>query len=376
MIKRMTIMLVLCALVLGSVFGYKLFGKTMMMKGMASMGAQPQAVATVKASLQDWQDEIRAAGTLRATKGADLAPELGGVIENVFMESGEDVNEGAVLFQLRAGDDIAKKQALIAQARLAELNVTRSQALIKTQAISQALLDADIATLENLRAQIEAQNVLLQKKTVLAPFSGRLGIRQADVGQYIAAGQVVVTLQQLDPLYLDFSVPQQDISHIAVGQKVEVWTDVAQNKPFEGSVESIGAKVDESTRTISVRATLKNTERLLRPGMFATARLVVGTPRKLITLPQTAVTFNPYGNTVYIVKKEDSDDAGKPQNVARSVFVETGPSRGDQVAILKGIGPEDEVVTAGQLKLRNRSIVTINNSVVPSNDHAPAPEDR
>ncbi len=373
--KRMAIMLVLCALVLGGVFGFKLFGKSMMMKGMAAMKNPPQTVSTIKAVAQPWQNEIKAVGTLRAAKGADLSPEIGGIVENVFMESGQDVDEGTVLFQLRSGDDIAKLQALVAQARLAELTVARDQALIQTQAISQATLESDMATLENLKAQIEAQNVTLQKKTIVTPFAGRLGIRQVDVGQFVAAGTAMVTLQQLDPLFLDFFVPQQEIAKIQVGQKLAVNADAYKDKVFEGEIVAIGAKVDEKTRNIDVRAALRNPDKLLRPGMFASAVLATGASQAFVTLPQTAITFNPYGSTVYIVKNDGVDEDGQPKKSAAMTFIETGATRGDQIAVVKGVVEGDEVVTAGQLKLRNGSLVIVNNKVMPTNDEKPSPKD-
>ncbi|MFA6280117.1 MAG: efflux RND transporter periplasmic adaptor subunit [Bdellovibrionales bacterium] len=374
--KRMAIMLVLCVLVLGGVFGFKLFGKSMMMKGMAAMSNPLQTVSTITATSLPWQSELKAVGTLRAAKGADLSPEIGGIVENTFMESGQDVDEGTVLFQLRSGDDIAKLQALVAQARLAELTVARDQALIKTQAISQATLETDMAGLENLKAQIEAQNVTLQKKTIVAPFSGRLGIRQVDVGQFVPAGTTMVTLQQLDPLFMDFFVPQQELARIQVGQKLAVSADAYKDRIFEGEIVAIGAKVDDKTRNIDVRASLKNPDKVLRPGMFASAALSTGAPQAFVTLPQTAITFNPYGSTVYIIKDGGVDEGGKPKKTATMTFVETGLTRGDQIAVLKGVAEGDEVVTAGQLKLRNGSSVIINNTVVPTNDENPAPKDR
>ncbi len=376
MIKRMIIMLVLCVLVLGGVFGFKMFGMTKMMKGMAAMGHQAETVATVKATTQPWQSEIKAVGTLRAAKGADLSPETGGIVENVFMESGQDVEEGTVLFQLRSGDDIAKLQALVAQVRLAELTVARDKTLIQTQAVSQATLDADIAGLENLKAQIEAQNVVLQKKTIVAPFAGRLGLRQVDVGQFVAAGTAMVTLQQLDPLFLDFFVPQQDLGKVHVGQKVAVRTDAFEGRLFEGEIEAIGVKVDDKTRNVEVRAVLKNQDKALRPGMFATMTIETGAPQSFVTLPQTAITFNPYGSTVYSVKEDGVDDTGASKKKAMMMFVETGAARGDQVAIIKGVVAGDEIVTAGQLKLRNGSSVVVNNTTLPTNDENPSPKDR
>ena len=376
MIKRMIIMFVACAVVIGAVFAYKTFGHMMMMKYMGAMSNPTFTVSSIKASKQDWQQEIKAVGTLRAVMGADIASEVAGTVENIFMESGQDVEAGAVLLQLRSAEDFAKLQALIANTRLAEMTVQRDEKQIKLQAISQAVYDADRANLENLRAQMEAQKALLEKKTLTAPFSGRLGIRKVDVGQYLNPGLPVVTLQQLDPIYLDFFVPQQSLPLVKIGQKIVATTDAVQGQTFEGEITAIDAKVDEATRNISVRASFKNPEKTLRPGMFATATIASGEPQSLITLPQTAITFNPYGSTVYIIKPDGTDDKGQPKLVANMAFVETGLTRGDQIAILKGVAEGDEVVTAGQIKLRNGANVAINNSVVPKNDASPMPTDK
>lgn len=376
MIKRMIIMLLLCAIVLGGVFGFKMFGMKMMMQHMAAMGNALATVSTTIAKTETWQPEIKAVGTLRAAKGADLSPEVGGIVENIFMESGQDVDEGNVLLQLRSTDDYAKLQALVASTRLAEITVARDEKQLKAQAISQAAYDADVAALENLRAQMEAQKATLEKKMLVAPFSGRLGIRRVDVGQYLNPGSVVVTLQQLDPIYLDFFVPQQSITSLQVGQKVIARTDAAPDKTFEGEITAIESKVDEATRNIEVRATFKNPDKLLRPGMFATATIAKGEPQQFLTLPQTAITFNPYGSTVYVVKKEGTDDKGQPKLVANTAFVQTGLTRGDQIAILSGIKEGDEIVTAGQMKLSNGAGVAINNKIQPSNDANPLPADK
>jgi len=376
MMKRMIIMILACTVVLGGVFGYKMFGNMMMMKYMAGMSNPTFTVSTIKAEKDTWQREIKAVGTLRAAKGADLAPEVAGTVENIFMESGQDVPEGAVLLQQRSTEDYARLQALVASTRLAELTLQRDAKQIKAQAISQATYDADIANLETLKAQMEAQNALLEKKTLTAPFAGRLGLRKVDVGQYLNAGTPVVTLQQLDPIYLDFFVPQQTLSQMSIGQKIVATTDGVQGKTFEGEITAIEAKVDEATRNIAVRSTFRNPEKTLRPGMFATATISSGEPETLITLPQTTITFNPYGSTVYIVKQDGTDDKGQPKLIANMAFVETSLTRGDQIAVTKGVREGDEVVTAGQLKLRNGASVVINNSIVPLNDANPMPEDK
>ncbi len=376
MLKRMIIMLALCGLVLGGVFGFKAYGYKMMMKHMKGAANPPQTVSTIKAKIMDWQPELKAVGTLRAMKGADLAPEVAGTVDAINFESGDDVEEGKVLLHMRDGDDVAKLQALEASVRLAELTLERDQKQLKAQAISQAAVDADKAALDAAKAQADAQRVLLSKKTIVAPFSGRIGIRSVDVGQYLNPGTTVVTLQQLDPIYLDFFLPEQTLPQIKTGLKATAKVDAYPEKTFEGEISAVNAKIDQTTRNILVRAIFKNPEHLLLPGMFANVAVAAGDTQRHVTLPQTAITYNPYGNTVYVVAKEESvNGGGQPSLVAKQVFVTTGDTRGDQVAILGGVKEGDEIVTAGQLKLRNGSPITINNAIQPTNDADPKPKD-
>ncbi len=376
MIKRMLIMLILCGLVFGGIFGFKAFGNKMMMAYFAEMGSAPQTISTTVAVKKEWKPTLRAVGTLRAAQGADLAPEVSGTVEHIFIESGQDVTAGAILLQLSSQEELARLKSLEAQTKLAAITLNRDQKQLAVEAISQATYDADKAQLDSLTAQLDEQKAFLQKKIIVAPFSGRLGIRKVDVGQYLTAGTPIVTLQRLDAIYLDFFVPQQKVGVIKVGQKIVLSSDSVASKTFTGEITAINAKVDETTRNIEVRATFKNPEKTLRPGMFATANIETGTVEHFITLPQTAVTFNPYGNTVFVVHKNGTNKDGSAKITVKTAFVETGKTRGDQIAILSGIKAGDEIVTAGQLKIRNGSSVTINNTIQPSNDAAPVLTDK
>lgn len=371
MIKRMIVMLLVVALVLGGVFGYKMFVGVMIKKYMAAGGAPVQTVSTTKASAQDWQPKLEAIGSLRAYNGADMSSEVSGIVQSISFESGSEVQKDTVLLQLRADDDIAKLHALQAAEKLAAINLERDQKQLKVQAISQSTVDTDAATLDTAKAQTNAQQALVDKKTVKAPFTGHLGIRQVDVGQYLQPGTPIVTLQQLDPIYVDFTLPEQALAQIATGQKATAMIDALQGVGFDGTIDSINSKIDEATRSIQVRATFKNPDHKLLPGMFAKVAIEVGAPQHAITLPQAAITFNPYGNTVYLV---DNTDAAKP--VAHQSFVTTGSTRGDQVAVLTGVKEGDEVVTSGQIKLRNGTPIKINNEIQPSNDANPKPQDQ
>jgi membrane fusion protein (multidrug efflux system) len=377
MTKRMVIMLIAVAIVLGGVFGFQAFKAAMIKKFMSSMAAPPQTVSASRAAYSEWQPQIEAVGSLRAVKGADLSLEVSGVVDTISFNSGDDVKEGAVLLKLRADDDAAKLTSLQATAELSKITYERDLKQFKIQAVSQANLDADTANLKNANAQVAEQQAVLDKKTLRAPFAGHLGIRAVDLGQYLGAGTTIVTLQALDPIFMDFFVPQQSVDQIRIGQTVAVKIDAFKDQTFAGEISAINPKVDSSTRNVQVRATLKNADHKLLPGMYATIDIATGAPQNYVTLPQTAITYNPYGDTVYIVDNKGGQAGGKPQMTVRQTFVTTGATRGDQVAVLKGVNNGDMVVTAGQIKLHNGSPVLIDNSITPTADAAPSvPIDR
>jgi len=371
MIKRMLIMLVLVGAVLGGLFGFKGFVNGKIKEAMAGMANMPQTISAAKATTSDWQPTIDAVGSLRAVRGADLSLEVPGVVEEILFQSGDEVQAGQILLRLRAEDEIAKLQSLEATAQLAQITYDRDVKQLKAQAISQAVVDNDEANLRNAKAQVVQQKAIVDKKTLRAPFAGRLGLRQVDLGQFLSAGTVIATLQSLDPIFVDFLLPQQAVAQLSVGAKVEAKVDAFPGRLFKGKITAINPKIETASRNVQVRATLPNTDQKLLPGMFATVQLETGAARHLVTLPQTAVSYNPYGSLVYLVDEKGNGGDGKPQFVARQVFVTTGATRGDQVAILKGVAPGDMVVTSGQVKLRNGVPVVINNSVVPKNDPAP-----
>ena len=377
MTKRMVIMLLAVAVVLGGVFGFQVFKAAMIKKFMSNMSAPPQTITASKAGYGQWQPKIEAVGSLRAVKGADLSLEVSGIVDAISFNSGDDVQEGAVLLKLRSNDDVAKLESLQATAELDEITYERDQKQFKIQAVSQATLDTDVANLKNAKAQVAQQQAILDKKTLRAPFAGHLGIRAVDLGQYLGAGTVIVTLQALDPIFLDFFVPQQSVDQIRLGQTIAVKVDAFKDHTFDGEISAINPKVDASSRNVQIRATLKNADHKLIPGMYATVDINTGAPQNLITLPQTAITFSPYGDTVYIVDTKATDAGGKPQMVARQTFVTTGATRGDQVAIVKGINEGDMIVTSGQIKLHNGSVVLIDNAITPTADASPqVPLDR
>lgn len=371
MIKRMLIMLVLVGAVLGGLFGFKVFVNGKIKEAMAGMANMPQTISATKAASSEWQPTIDAVGSLRAMRGADLSLEVPGVVEEILFQSGDEVQAGQVLLRLRSDDEVSKLQSLEATADLAQITYDRDVKQFKAQAISQAIVDNDAANLRNAKAQVAQQKAIVEKKILRAPFAGKLGLRQVDLGQFLSAGTMIATLQSLDPIFVDFLLPQQAVAQLAVGAKVTAKVDAFPDRTFKGTITAINPKVETASRNVQVRATLPNADQKLLPGMFATVQLETGAPERLITLPQTAVSYNPYGSLVYLVDDKGKGADGKPQLTVRQVFVTTGATRGDQVAILKGVAEGDMVVTSGQVKLRNGVPVLIDNRVVPKNDPSP-----
>ena len=375
MTKRMIIMLLLVGALLGAVFGFQAFKAHMIKKFMAAQSAPVQTVSTITAGEQPWQSQIEAVGSVTARQGTDIAPEVSGIVSRIHFHSDHDVKSGALLLELNAASDIAQLHALEAAAELAKSNFARDRLQYQAHAVSQATLDSDQANVKNTAALVAQQQALLDKKRIRAPFSGRLGIRAVNLGQYLNAGTKIVTLQSLDPIFVDFFVPQKAIGQIKVGQAVSARADAYPNQSFAGKIAAIDSKVDPGTRNVQVRAMLHNPRHLLLPGMFALTEIDVGQHKPQITLPQTAISYNPYGNLVFLVEEDGKGPDGKPRLVARQKFVTIGDTRGDQVAILKGVKAGDLVVTSGQIKLRNGSPVVINNAIEPPNEAAPKPED-
>jgi membrane fusion protein (multidrug efflux system) len=375
MTKRMVIMLILVGLLFGGIFGFQAFKSHMTQKFMAAQGVPVQTVSAIKASEQTWQTQLEAVGSLRAFRGADIAPEVSGIVSRIHFKSGEEVDAGALLLELNSDADIAKLKSLQAFAELAKQTYVRDQQQFKDKAVSQATLDSDTANLKNVEAQVAEQQALVDKKFIRAPFAGRLGIRAVDLGQYLNPGTQIVTLQVLDPIYVDFYLPQKSIRQVAIGQKVSVNADAFPWQAFDGEITAINPKVDVNTRNVQIRAKIHNPKSLLLPGMFATTEIKVGKAQRYVTLPQTAITFNPYGSTVFLVEARGTGLEGKPALVAQEKFVMTGETRGDQVMILDGVSAGDMVVTSGQIKLRSGTPVVINNTIEPANEAAPQVKD-
>lgn len=371
--KRVIIVLVAVGIVGGLLFGFQIFKGIMIAKFMNPGTLPPQTVSTMSAKMQDWQPTIRAVGTVRAARGADLSVEVAGIVDEIHFESGDEVKSGTVLIELRIEDERARLEAAMTSAQLARTTYERNLKQYEAKAISKASLDVDAANLKSAEAAVAQQRATLNKKVVRAPFSGSLGVRRVDVGQYINPGEPVVTLQDIDSLYVDFYLPDTDAMRVKVGQKVRLTTDATGDEYFEATISAIDPKVDLKSRNVLVRATLTNTKRRLLPGASAELAIDAGNAERYLTLPQTAITFNPYGSTVYLVMEDGKDEKGQPKRIARQTFVTTGPTRGDQIAIVSGLKEGDVVVTAGQMKLQAGTPLIVNNALQPSMNPAPKP---
>ncbi len=345
-------------------------------KGIAQQKAfqmPPESVTTVVAKTEEWGSTIAAIGSVTAVQGVVVSADLPGLVEKIYFDSGKMVRAGEVLVQL----DVRQEQAQLASAeaglKLSQVNLDRMQSLNQQGIAAKADWDKLDAETKQAQAKIAEIKATIARKTIKAPFSGLLGIRQVNLGQYLAAGAPIVPLQSLDPIYVNFNVPQQQISHLKAGDEVRVTSEA--NGSFKGKITAVNSVIDEATRNIQIQATLSNPQGRLRPGMFVNTSTGVGTATKVIPLPASSINYAPYGDSVYVVEDMKDQKSGKTYKGVRQQFVKLGPGKGDQVAILSGIKPGEEIVTSGVFKLRPNAAVQVNNKTVPSNNPAPRPED-
>lgn len=384
--KRMTIMLSVVGAMIVIIVGWNMLTAAKMKEFVSAGGIPPATVSTTTARMQDWQDSVSAVGSLRAVRGVDLSTEIAGLVRKVNIVSGRDVAPGTVLVELNSDVEQAQVSTLAVAVELAEITLRRDREQLSVQAVSQATIDNDEADLRSKQAQLAQARATLEKKTIVAPFAGRLGISTLAPGQYLNAGDKIVSLQAIDPIYVDFFLPQQQISRITRGQAVAVTTDAWPGREFNGKVSAINSTIDSTTRNIQVEATITNPDRTLLPGMYGKVNVQIGSVERYITLPQAAVTYNPYGASVYLAAAKPGEaakpagagksEAGEPALVAAQTFVTLGPTRGDQVAVIKGIKEGDTVVTSGQMKLRPGTPLIVNNTVEPRNDPNPKPQEQ
>ena len=358
-----TVSIVLGVLIVG-LSAFQFIVKPQMIKGFIANAPRPvPAVAVADAKTENWQARIAAIGTFRAVQGIDISPQVGGVVSAINFESGQDVPKGQLLVQIDDSVEQADLKSNLATLRNAELALERQRQLIAGGSTATAQVDSALAARDSAAAAADRTRALIAQKALAAPFAGRLGLRKIDAGQYIQPGTSIVTLQQLDPVDVDFPVPEQDISRVAVGQPLEISVDAFEGKVFSGKVTSVDARVSIESRTILVRAQIANPKAELRPGMFANVALLVGKGADVVTLPRTSVTYSLYGNTVFVVKPAPvaagaAPSPDQPLIVERRV-VKTGETRGDRVSIAEGVAAGERIVTEGQLKLQPNARVRI-----------------
>lgn len=374
MAKRMVLMLVVMLALLSSLGFVKFRQISSAVQAASHFQPPPEAVTSIVAHTEQWPDTMGVIGTMEAVHGVTVSADLPGTVDKISFESGQFVHAGDVLVELDTRQERAQLAALEAQRDLAHTNFTRMQQLLDAGVISRADFDASAAQQKQTEANVAETRAVIERKTICAPFSGILGIRKVNLGQYLAAGNAIVVLQSLDPIYVDFGVPQQSAGQVRVGSGLHVTSENLVGQNFPGRVTALDSVVDESTRNVQVQATLSNPGGKLKPGMFVQVELGFGKSREVVALPASAISYAPYGDSVYVIT-DLKDPKGNSYRGVRQQFVKVDGSRGDQVAIVSGLNPGDEVVTSGVFKLRNGAAVRINNKVQPENNPAPKPAD-
>ena len=374
MARRMLMMLAVVLVVVGSLGFVKYRQIDTAMKAFASFQPPPVAVTTLTVKQEPWPATLNAIGTVVAVQGVTVSADLPGVVQKINFDSGQYVHQGDVLVELDTREERAQLAAAEADRDLAQVNFKRLQGLVQDGVIAQADFDKAQAEQRASEAKVKEIRATIDRKTIRAPFTGRLGLRQVNLGQYLSAGNGVATLESLDPIYVNFGVPQEDAARARIGSKVVARADDPAGVHFEGRVSAIDSRIDESTRNVQVQATFHNAGGKLRAGMFVKVELATGAARPLLTLPASAISYAPYGDSVFVVS-DMRDHSGHEYRGVKQQFVKVGGTRGDQVAVLSGLTQGDEVVTSGTFKLRNGAAVQVNNKVQPENSPAPRPED-
>jgi membrane fusion protein (multidrug efflux system) len=344
-------------------------------EAMQKAGPPPEVVGTAIAKKQTWENTISAIASVVSAKGVALSNDAPGIVTRLHFDSGDKVKQGDVLVELDTSVERAQLASLKARRELAEISANRSKALATSGAVAQSQVDADESSFKSLTADASAISAQIGRKVIRAPFTGRLGMRQVNLGQYLAPGSTVSVLESAESVFIDFSLPQQDLSKLSVGMPVRALQSGDAKPIAEGTVSAIDPSVDPMTRTIKVRATLPNSDDKLRPGMFLRAEIVLPEQNEVVAIPQTAIVHASYGDSVFVGTEKPGPD-GKPRKVAQQQFVKVGATRGDFVAVLDGLQAEQEVVTAGAFKLRNGIPLKINNQGGPEPQLAPRPQNR
>ncbi|MBS0352062.1 MAG: efflux RND transporter periplasmic adaptor subunit [Proteobacteria bacterium] len=368
----MLIMIIAVVILFGAIFIFKFWSMSMMAKAIKANQPTAITVSATVAGYQPWQQQLRATGSFSAVLGTFVTNELDGLVRKVDFKDGDIIQKNALMIELNIDTEVATLHQYQAQANLYQSIYKRDLAQFAVHAISQQQVETDYAQWQVYLAQVEQENTIIAKKRIRAPFDGRLGISTVNPGDYLPAGTKIVSIQALDPIYAEFTLPQQYLPVVKVGQTINMASNVFPKQTVTGKISTIEPEIDNNTRNVSIQATVPNPKKLLLPGMFVDVILTVGSPQKYLTLPTAAISFNPYGQIVYIVR-----DTGKKDLKGRSIltvnqsFVQVGETRGDQIQVISGVKQGDWVVTSGQMKLKNGSQVVINNQITPSSNPNP-----
>jgi membrane fusion protein, multidrug efflux system len=372
----MSFMLAAFLLLVAALAGYKVIQVKAAIAKYAAFAPAPAAVTSTIAKAQSWQPVLSVVGSVRAVNGVLVSTDLAGIVTQIAFQSGTEVKKGDLLVKLDTQQEVAELNSAEARRELARISLHREQDLISKKAIAQSEVDSAESEFRQADAAVQESQALIDRKTILAPFDGVVGIRQVDLGQYLNVGSTIAPLQSLDPIYVEFGVPQQDMDQVAPGKKLRVRADGIEGQEFEGEVTAIDSRVDETTRNVTIQGTVQNPDHKLRPGMYVDVDVLLPEQEGVVAIPATSINYAPYGDSVFIVK--DADEPGPDGKRGKEViqqFVKLGASRGDQVAVLSGVKPGDEVVTSGVFKLRSHAPVLINNSVQPDENPNPNPPD-
>ena len=375
MIRKVLLAVFIVLLVVGGLAGVKALQIKKLIASGKSFAPPPECVSAAVAREDKWQDTLTAIGSITAVQGVIVTPDIPGIAREIAFESGAVVTNGALLVRLDTSSEEAQLRALEAQEELGRLNLARERNLRTQNMVSQSELDTAEATLKQSQGNADAIRATIQKKTIRAPFAGRLGIRLVNLGQYLDTGKPIVSLQSLTPVYAEFSLPQQELARLKTGMKVLVTTDAYPGRQFDGTLTAINPDLDQQTRSVGLQATFDNPEQLLRPGMFARVEVLLPEEQAVLVIPATSVLSAPYGDSVYVIEPKPGKDEEKTELAVRQQFIRTGRARGDFVSVESGLKPGDRIVSAGIFKLRNGMAVIENNDLAPKNDLAPRPSD-
>jgi membrane fusion protein, multidrug efflux system len=334
----------------------------------------PTAVTTTVAEKSQWQPTLESIGTVTAINGVTISTDLAGIVSKIAFESGSKVKAGDLLVQLNTDQERAQLASAEAQQDWTQVTLTRNQDLLAKRTVSQSDYDSAAAQFRQAKAAVEQYKAIIARKTLRAPFDGVVGIRQVNLGQYLNTGDSVVTLQSFDPIYVNFSLPQQDLSKLTEGQSVELNLDAYGDKVFSGKITAINSLVDQNSRNVQIQATLPNAETQLRPGMYARVKVLLPETQEVIAVPSSAIHYAPYGDSVFVVTEMKSED-GKTYKGVKEQFVKLGQSKGDLTAIVSGVKPGDELVTSGVFRLKSGAPIIVNNQAKPGNELSPTPSD-